>query len=303
MKVWRNPQEGNALPSAVALGMFDGVHLGHQAVIGAAKNTADALQTVVLTFTTKHGRPTKKAHQKDILTAEGRLKRLETLGIDAVYMPDFEEIRSLEPEEFVRQILHDTLHAKILCCGDDFRFGKQARGDVALLQKLGRMLDMQVVVVPPKLDGGQPISSTRIRQCLLDGDIVSANRMLGYRYFIEGKVVYGRQLGRTMDCPTINQELSEHICIPKYGVYISATEVDGVLYPSITNVGKKPTIAGERQPLAETHLIGLDQNLYGRVLRVTLYDFIREEAKFESVEALFRRIHRDIETAKMYFNK
>ena len=146
-------------------------------------------------------------------------------------------------------------------------------GDVALLQKLGEELGITVEVVSPELEDGYPVSSTRIRQCLLDGDIPKANRLLGYRYFIEGTVVYGKQLGRTMECPTINQELSPNTCIPKFGVYVSTTNIDGKEYPSITNVGKKPTIQGDRMPLAETHIIGIDRHLYGQTLRVTLYRF------------------------------
>lgn len=288
-------------PVAVALGMFDGVHRGHRKVIEAALNYRGNYQTAVLTFTTKKARPKQKASQKDILTAEGRLALLERLGVDVTYIPDFEEFRQMEPENFVREILCRRLRAKVICCGEDFRFGRNAEGDVALLQKLGAELGVKIEVVSPVLEDGYPVSSTRIRQCLLEGDIPKANLLLGYRYFIEGVVVYGKQLGRTMECPTVNQELSPNICIPKFGVYVSTTHIDGKEYPSITNVGKKPTIQGDRMPLAETHIIGIDRHLYGQTLRVTLYRFIRGEMRFESLEELSRSIHRDIHTATLYF--
>ncbi len=304
MQIWKQLEKiESSCPEAVALGMFDGVHRGHRKVIEAALKYRGTYQTAVLTFTTKKIRPKQKASQRDILTPQGRLSLLEKMGVDVTYIPDFEELREMEPREFVTEILCRRLRAKVVCCGEDYRFGKNAGGDVALLQKLGEELGITVEVVSPELEDGYPVSSTRIRQCLLDGDIPKANRLLGYRYFIEGTVVYGKQLGRTMECPTINQELSPNTCIPKFGVYVSTTNIDGKEYPSITNVGKKPTIQGDRMPLAETHIIGIDRHLYGQTLRVTLYRFIREEMRFESLEELSRTIHRDIRTATLYFKE
>ncbi len=290
----------NAPPCAVALGMFDGVHRGHRKVIQAAIDQSD-LETAVLTFTTTYQRPKKKLGQRDILTISGRLKVLEQLPVQTVYLPSFEQLQLFSPKRFVEDILQNTLHAKVVCCGEDFRFGRNASGDVTELKRLGALYGIKVIVVEPELDRGQPISSTRIRSSLIDGDIASVNRLLGYCYFIEGKVVYGQQLGRTIQCPTINQELDERICIPKFGVYISTTSVDGIVYPSITNIGKKPTIAGDRQPLAETHVIGIDRQMYGEILRVKLYQFIRGEERFDSIAELSHYIQRDIQTAKNYF--
>lgn len=301
MELYHHLLKSDVVPSsAVALGMFDGVHRGHQKVINAAAQFAD-LRTVVLTFTTKKRRPRKKASQKDILTPENRLRRLECLAVDAVYMPDFEEMKQLTAEEFIDDILKDTLNAKVVCCGEDFHFGYRAMGDVAFLKERCNELGIQVVVVPPELESGQTISSTWIRQCLLHGDIPTANRLLGYRYFIEGEVVYGKQLGRTIDCPTINQELSESTCIPRYGVYISTTLIEGKEYPSITNIGVKPTISGTRQPLSETHVIGINRRMYGEVLQVKLYKFIRREQRFDSIYELSRYIQKDIREARLYF--
>lgn len=301
MELYQHLLREESVPdSAVALGMFDGVHRGHQKVIRAAAELSH-LRTVVLTFTTKRRRPKKKATQKDILTPENRLKCLEQTGVDAVYMPDFDEMKQITAEEFISDILQGVLNAKVVCCGEDFRFGYRAMGDVNFLTERCAQLGIKVIVVPPEQDGERTVSSTWIRQCLLEGDIPTANRLLGYRYFIEGEVVYGKQLGRTIDCPTINQELSENICIPRYGVYISTTTIQGKEYPSITNIGIKPTILGQRQPLAETHVIGINRHMYGEVLRVKLYKFIRREQRFDSIYELSRHIQRDIHTARLYF--
>lgn len=301
MQVYNDFLHKSEQETAVALGMFDGVHLGHRQVIGEAIKAP--LKTVVMTFTTAHKRPIKKAEQKDILTTSGRLKILEEMGVKAVYMPDFDDICMLSPDAFVTDILSGKLRAKLICCGEDFRFGKNARGDVLLLRRLCGELGIKLVITPYVMFGDRAVSSTRIRKCILAGDIVTANKLLGYNYFIEGKVIYGKQIGRTISCPTINQELCENVCVPKYGVYVSTTEVDSVTYPSITNVGKKPTIKGERKPLSETHVIGIDKDLYGRTLRVTLYKFIRSEEKFDSMAELSSHIHRDIEMAKVFFEE
>lgn len=287
-------------PSAVALGMFDGVHLGHQKVIRAAAASPGELAVTVLTFTTLHARPEKKSSQKDILSLGGKLDRLETLGVEYVYVPDFDSIKNLEAQDFVSYILKDRLNAKVVCCGEDFRFGKKAAGDVDFLIKSCQSYGIEVQVISAQMDGDSPVSSTRIRRSLMEGDICSANRLLGYPYFIKGIVIYGKQIGRTIGCPTLNQEIPEGNCIPKFGVYASTTLLDGVAYPSITNIGTKPTIKGERLPLAETHVIGIDRILYGQEVTVNLYKFIRGETKFESLGELSSHIQNDIKTAKLF---
>lgn len=287
-------------PTALALGMFDGVHLGHQQVIRKALSYQESCCPGVLTFAAKGIRPAKKSNQRDILTLDGRLKQFEIQGVQEVYLPQFAAIREMEAETFVREILVKKLNAKVLCCGEDFRFGKDARGDVALLKELVHPLDIVVEVVPSVEKEGSVVSSTRIRKCLQDGDVEQVNLLLGYPYFIEGEVVYGNQIGRTIDCPTINQKLSQEICLPKFGVYASQAEVHGNCYPAITNIGVKPTIEGDRTPLAETHVIGLNENLYGEQVTVFLHHFIREEMKFPSVESLSQQIQKDIQTALQF---
>lgn len=288
--------------AAVAVGMFDGVHQGHRQVILRAAAWREQYRVAVLTFMAREHRPSRKADQKDILTPQDRLLCLGKLPVDDVYIPMFEQFCALSPEQFVRDILGKALSARVICCGEDYRFGRGAAGDVALLKRLADEIGAVVEVVPPVLDQGEPVSSTRIRRALTEADIETANRLLGYRYFIRGEVVYGRQIGRKLlDCATLNQELDSGICLPRFGVYISSTEIDGVEYPSITNIGVKPTIAGERQPLAETHVIGIDRDLYGQVLTVQLYRFLRGEQKFDGLEQLAAQMHRDMERSTEYF--
>lgn len=287
--------------TAIALGLFDGVHTGHQKVIQTAAGYQETLDVMVLTFTMMANRPDKKQGQKDILIPSERIKRMKKMDLDVIYMPDFEEIRQLSAEDFLHKILHQKLKARVLCCGDDYRFGKRAQGDIHLLKSLCRPLGIQVHIVPPVIYQNEAVSSTRIRKCLQTGEIKDANRMLGYPYSICSEVISGNRIGNTIGFPTINQALQENTCLPKFGVYVSSVRLDGEVYPAVTNVGVKPTIQGNRSPLAETHIIGIEQNLYGRTIRVKLHHFIREEQRFDSLEQLVSRIDEDAQIAKLYY--
>lgn len=302
MKVFKELNEKNTNNTAVALGLFDGVHRGHQKVISKAINN-NKYKSAVLTFTTKINRPTKKQEQKDILTVNQRLYRLEGMGVDYVYIPDFEDIKDLTPEDFVYNILHNVINAKVVYCGQDYRFGKKASGDVDVLTSLCEKLGIKVEVIGQELYKDEVISSTRIRKLISSGQVDLVNDLLGYNYFIDEVVEKGYQLGRTINFPTINQKLSENICLLKFGVYISSVNINGKTYKSITNIGIKPTITGNRQPLAETHIIGYSGDLYGRKLKVELYKFVRQEQKFENIQQLKDNISRDVMQTIKYFEK
>lgn len=302
MRVFEELNCQNKYNTAVALGLFDGVHLGHKKVIDKAVNNKN-YKSAVLTFTTKNNRPLKKQEQKDILTINQRLCRLESLGVDFVYMPDFKDIKDLAPEQFVETILHNIINAKVVYCGEDFRFGKNALGDVCLLKSICAKFGIDVQIIEQEYYKDKVISSTRIRKLIQQGQVDLVNKLLGYNYFIEEVVKKGYQLGRTINFPTINQELSENICMLKFGVYISSVNIDGKFYKSITNIGKKPTIRGDRKPLAETHIIGFSGNLYGKNLKVELYKFVRQEQKFDNMQQLKDNISRDVMEAIKYFEK
>lgn len=302
MKIIKKLCHKNEYVTAVALGLFDGVHLGHKKVIDMAVKNKN-YKSAVLTFTTKKDRPTKKLQQKDILTVNQRLSCLESLNVDYVYIPDFDDIKNLTPKQFINNILQDVINAKIIYCGQDFRFGKNAVGDVTLLNKICKDIGIEVFVVGQEYYKDEVISATNIRKFIQQGQIDKANELLGYNYFIEEVVKHGYHIGRTIKFPTINQELSENICLPKFGVYISSVDINGKMYKSITNIGVKPTITGKRKPLAETHIIDFNGDLYGQKLKVKLYKFVRIERKFDSIDGLKKEISQDALKSIRYFQK
>ncbi len=285
--------------TSVALGVFDGVHIGHQAVIGEAVNgREDGLIPAVFTFDLKNGRPAHKKGQEIILTPRLKEQKIAELGMELMLNIPFEKVKDLSPEVFVEQILHKRLKAKRIVCGFDFRFGKNAAGDPALLQRLGEALGIRIAVLPPMRDHGEPVSSTRIRQYLREGDLPAANRLLGYEYCYDMTVVDGLKNGRKMGIPTINQEFDPGYLIPKFGVYASRVLLDGRAYLGLTNIGVKPTIAGTRSPLSETFIIGVDRDLYGQNVRVSLFQYLREERKFSGMEELSMTVRGDIDRVK-----
>ncbi len=288
--------------SIVALGLFDGVHLGHKKIIDYAIDNKGDNNALIFTFTTKNDRPQKKIAQKDIFTTSVKLDILSEFEIDGIYMPDFDEIKSIAPYDFIKTVLHEKLKAKVLCCGEDFKFGNKARGNVQYLKEVCSDFGIEVRITKPLLyDDNNKVSSTEIRNALLNGDIEFANKLLGFDYFVFEEVVKGKQLGRTIDCPTINQRFSPDVVVPKYGVYISAAILDGVEYPSITNIGVKPTVDSDGAPLSETHIIGIDRNLYGKKIKTKLKKFIREEQKFSDLTELSNSIKMAIDISKIYF--
>lgn len=281
---------------SVALGIFDGVHLGHQRVIGKALSyKGQGLKTAVFTFSIedipfKHDRPVYY-----LLDNATKLSTLKAMGVDRVLCPRFEEVHNVSGEDFARDTLHRQMHAKVVVCGENFRFGKGASCGVEDLRRYGTQYGFTVEVVEPVLSHGKAISASAIRELIATtGDVKTAKGLLGYEYYLQGKVVHGKRLGRTMGVPTINQNFAERQLIPRFGVYSSRVVVHGIEYPSMTNVGFKPTVSDERVPIAETHIVGFKGDLYGETIRVYLRDYIRCEKKFGSLEELKDAIHRDI---------
>lgn len=290
-------------PSAIALGLFDGLHLGHQAVISRAVSCGPEYLPVVFTFTFDSLEESTKPDFANILSPSRKEQILRKLGVQMVCEPTFSSFRDMEPEEFFEEILRKKLKAAALFCGEDFRFGKNAAGDVSLLRKLCQKAGISLETVPAVLDQGEPVSSTRIRQLLRQGDMESAARLLGEPYTIDYPVSHGRQLGRTMGYPTINQLYPASDLLPKNGVYATLAVVDGNTYPAVTNIGVKPTLGGLDAPSAESTLLGFDGDLYGKQIPVSFYCFLRPEQKFPDIETLFRQIAADARQAKNYFEK
>lgn len=280
-------------PSAVALGFFDGLHLGHIEVIKRAL-LKDGLCSVVFTFNDKTSLPKfsgKKGHC--IITHEQKTEIFGGLGVERVYAPDFSDVKDYTAREFVERILRDELNASFVVCGYDFRFGKGGEGNPETLKQLCSEYGMECEVVPAVAVDGVTVSSTAIREMITKGDIETANRFLGYELSYKLPVTQGSKIGRTIGFPTINQKIPDYMVKPKNGVYKSWTIVDGRTYRSITNIGVKPTVDYKGGAVMETHITGYDGNLYGQTVRVALREFIRDEKKFAGLEELKRQIEED----------
>ncbi len=274
-----------AVPRTVALGYFDGGHVGHSALLDTAVRYAreHGYESSVFTFPslpTKRGTPLSRLAD--------RLAFFEGAGIDSVVLAPFDEVKDISAERFVTEVLADRLLARSAVCGFNYRFGKGATGDGALLSRLLP----QSTVLPPTRFEGAPVSASRIREALLRGDVPSVTAMLGRPYALAGTVSHGKAAGRTLGFPTAN--IRPETALPRYGVYKTRVTVDGVAYRGITDVGVRPTLEYAGDARAETFLCGFTGDLYGKEIRIELLSFLREEMRFSSPEELARQIEKDL---------
>lgn len=274
----------NTKNTAVAMGYFDGIHIGHQFLIKQMQEYAQKnnLDKAVFTFT----KTVKLGHKgKDILSIYQKVNIMKELGVDLFYSPDFLEFASLTPEEFVDDVLIKSMGAKAVFCGESFCFGKNRAGNVQVLKELCTTRGVEVFIVPTVELDGVTVSSTEIRGALAEGNIERANRMLGRPYAIDLEVVHGKKLGRTLGTPTINQIFPNSMCTPKEGVYITATEVNGERYASATGFGNRPTVNGDNLS-CETTLADFSGDLYKKNIKVEFYQYLYPTQKFENVQQL-----------------
>lgn len=285
-------------PTAVAVGYFDGVHLGHRSVIAATlAEQANGLSACVFSFTMHTDSPAKKKGAGRLQSLSTKERTIAALGADQLMLPDFSLFMGLSPAEFAVEVLHKGLHAKVVCCGYDYHFGKGGVGDATLLQSLLAPYDIEVRQIPAVLDEGEPVSSTRIRTALESGKIETANRLLGRPFAIDFPVVHGQQLGHRLGFPTANQPFPTDFILPKFGVYATRVWVDGVPYVGATNVGRKPTV-GSELVAAESFLLDWSGDLYGKSIETEFLAFLRPEEKFSSLEALSAAIGQNAAEAK-----
>ena len=287
--------------SVLALGMFDGVHLGHRALIRQAAQAAKSLdaQTVAFTFTDAPG---KLLHLPvtSLSTPEQRRAWLTETGADRVDMVDFTQaFADLSPEAFV-DYLQERYRIAALAAGFNYTFGKYGAGTAKTLRELGEAHGFQVLIADPVLVDAEPVSSTRIRTLVSEGRMGEARDLLGRPYTLTGTVMANRRIGRRLGYPTANLEAGEQL-LPPDGVYATFAEVEGVSRPAVTNVGRNPTVEGKRRTV-ETYLLNEDMSLYGTELSVAFLARLREEETFPSLEALSRQIGRDVEAAKKVFD-
>ena len=281
---------------ALALGYFDGLHIGHQKVLSAAlEQQKNGLTPAVLLFDRHPASVLTGRQVPRLLTDADRDALLSSMGIKPVKLR-FADLKDLSPEAFVEKILCARLSCAFVSCGFNYRFGKGGAGTAALLQTLCAAKGIGVSVSPQVTLGGEPVSSSAIRRAIAAGETEKAVAMLGRPLTFTAPVFSGDHRGRTLGTPTINQYLPEGFVTPAFGVYASVTEANGVRYPSVTNIGARPTFGGGTVR-SETHIIGFSGDLYGRTLRVELLSFLRPEMKFASADALREQISLDAQRA------
>ncbi len=302
MRIYRKQSELNGLkPAAIALGNFDGVHKGHQRLIGACIESArsSGLAAAVFTFSNHPSNVIAgKTVIKNIITFEEKANILEKMGIECLYSFEFDQaIRMSSPDTFCRHLLFDTLKMKEAFCGFNYHFGYKAQGDPEILKQIGLELGYGVSVLSPVEIDGEVVSSTLIRKAVDAGDLERYRSFTGRRYAMYGHVIEGRRFGRTLGFPTINLALDPSMVLPPNGVYLTRTVVEGNIHESITNVGQKPTV-GLFAKNAETHIFDFDRDIYGLDVRVEFIEMLREEESFPSVEALTDQIEKDCVLAR-----
>lgn len=292
-------------PCVCALGCFDGVHIGHVALIEEAKNIAHALKLSSLVWSFRE--PPKNFFSKVpvpiLTTPEEKREIIRSLGVDIYVGIPFEtKIASFTAEEFFKKILIDKIGAAHIVCGFNYRFGRGGSGDTALLEKLCGEYGIGLSIIPPVVVDGVTVSSSTIRSYLIDGRLDAAKALLGRPYSLRAKVVNGQHLGRTLGFPTTNQSFSLGKLAPKNGVYLSRISFAGKQKYGITNTGFRPTVNGDTL-CSETHIFNFNGNLYEKILTVEFLEFLREEKKFESLDELSMQVHSDMEIAKSIIYK
>lgn len=280
-------------PSSVAMGFFDGLHMGHAAVIARAVAQRPAgYIPAVFTFTMKKSRPEKKPGY-ELITRDDKRLLLSRWGVQATLCPDFSEFCNMEAEEFVLEVLVKRLHAGYVCCGRDFRFGKKASAGVAELETLCAAHKITLDPVDEVRVDGKRVSSTWIRELLKEGGVKKAAELLGRPFGYDFAVTEGKKLGRKLNFPTINQPIPPHFAVPRKGVYASAAYAREQWRPAVTNVGLRPTVENSGALNSETYICGFSGDLYGVRVPVRLLEFLRPEQKFSGVEQLRRQIEED----------
>ena len=290
--------------SAVAIGKFDGVHLGHrkllQKIVGQKK---EGLTATVFTFDTSAA-AFFGAEEKELTTVAEKRRIFEALGADVlIEFPLNKETAATEPETFVRRYLAEQMRAAYICAGPDLSFGRGGAGNCALLAEYAEECGYRTELIDKVAVDGAEVSSTRVRAAVRAGEMEAAERMLGVPYSVSGTVEHGRQLGRTIGMPTANLAPDAGKLLPPCGVYYSRAVLDGRAYRSISNVGRKPTVGRQNAVGVETYLYDFDGDLYGREMTVELLAFRRPEMKFADVAQLRARMEEDIAAGREYRNK
>lgn len=294
---WSLPDGG----SAITIGVYDGVHRGHQRVLVDLETEGEAVgvrRRVVLTFD-RHPLSVVAPEKAPrlLMTMQRRLATLESLGVDVTGVLPFEQVRHLQPEEFVTKVLVGALRAKLVVVGTNFRFGENRRGDVDTLRTVGARMGMAVDAVDLLQGDHTTLSSSAIRGMLLRGDIAQATAALGHPFVLDGTVSGGDGRGRDLGFPTANLDIPEELLVPANGVYAVWATADGTTHPAVLNIGVRPTFGGTDR-IVEAHLLDVSKVLYGRSMSISFVERIRDERRFSGPDHLVDQIRRDVETAR-----
>ncbi len=286
--------------SVVTIGVFDGVHTGHQKIMQMVKESARKLgaRSVAVTFATN---PVEVLHPEKsiprITTLEQKLNLIAAQGIDlAVVLPVEEEVISMLPEEFVSTILVKGLSTVKVIVGTNFAFGRGRAGTPQMLSALGRKMGFETIAVEPVKVGEIPVSSTAIRSLISAGQVETASRFLGHPFVMCGRVIHGDKIGQTLGFPTANIDPAERIVVPDTGVYAVRTTVRGKEYTGVLNIGVRPTLGGRKTSI-EVYIIAFSGNIYGEDISIAFHNKLRREVQFPNLEALKAEIQRDVERA------
>jgi riboflavin kinase/FMN adenylyltransferase len=295
-----------ARPTVLTLGVFDGLHLGHQLIVRTVTERARALGAVptVITF---DPHPRAVLHPESapplLQTFDQKIEAFGVLGLEQTVVIRFNrEFAQVRAEDFLREVVRDRLQAREVYLGRGFAFGHNREGNIELLRKVSSQLGFRAEEVPEVRLRGQRISSSRIRALLVEGRVNLARRMLGRPYGVEGRVVRGRERGRTLGFPTANLRPQNRV-IPRNGVYVTATLIEGEWRRSVTNVGTRPTFETITEPSVETYVMNWSGDLYGDVARVRFLHRLRDERKFDSIDELKHQIEQDLRRALNYFER
>ncbi len=293
--------------SVVAIGFFDGVHIGHQELIKKAVSLSHELSVSCVVYTFSYHPIKTLCPEKDvyyITNNERKCEIFERLGVDAVVFDDFLRVKDMSPSLFVEEVLVKLLGSKAVVCGYNFKFGKGNSGDIDTLSSLLSTFGKRLFVIPPVCAGDTAVSSARIRALINCGEVDVVQKLLGEPFTVKGNVVHGHRLGHSLGFPTANVELLKDSVVLKRGVYYTKTFVDRKEYLSVTNIGIRPTVDdGQTENVCETHIIGLDKDIYGKMIEIHFCKFARDEIKFKSFEFLSETLLKDVHGCEKYFGE
>jgi len=294
--------------TGVGLGNFDGLHIGHMALINIliSESKLNGLQSIVYTFTSHPDNIiNKNKRTPSLMTLEKKEQILGQLPLDYLYLEEFNEnFAKMKPVDFVKNILVDKLKIKLAVAGFDYTFGYKGEGNTNLLKKLGEQYGFKTIIVPPIKINDEIISSTSIREYISKGKMEEAFYMLGRPYSITGIVEIGYKLGSKLGIPTANITPAPYLLLPSFGVYLTRTLIDGKLYNSITNIGIKPTLElSDPKVCIETHILNFSDNIYNKLIEIYFFSKLRDEIKFKDKDELANQVKSDIVNATSLFSK